>query len=70
MKSATQVTVSTFGVMMALTGIEHGMGEILQGNTAFRVGQSRGRTDARVAAEIRGVNEEALFRQGFLLVVG
>jgi hypothetical protein len=34
MRSATQITVSTFGVMMALAGIEHGIGEVLQGNTA------------------------------------
>jgi hypothetical protein len=34
MKSATQITVSTFGVIMALAGIEHGIGEVLQGSTA------------------------------------
>lgn len=34
MKSATKVTVSTFGVLAALAGLEHGIGEILQGNTA------------------------------------
>ncbi len=34
MRSATQVTVSTFGTIMALAGIEHGIGEILQGNLA------------------------------------
>jgi hypothetical protein len=34
MSSATQVTVSTFGAIMALAGIEHGVGEILQGNVA------------------------------------
>jgi hypothetical protein len=34
MRSATQVTVSTFGVIMGLAGIEHGIGEILQGNVA------------------------------------
>lgn len=34
MRSATQVTVSTFGAIMALAGIEHGIGEILQGNLA------------------------------------
>ena len=34
MRSATQVTVSTFGAMMALAGIEHGIGEILQGDRA------------------------------------
>ncbi len=32
MRSATQVTVSTFGVIMGLAGIEHGIGEVLQGN--------------------------------------
>ena len=32
MKSATQVTVTTFGIMMGLAGLEHGIGEILQGN--------------------------------------
>ncbi len=34
MRSATQVTVSTFGVIMGLAGIEHGLGEVLQGNVA------------------------------------
>ena len=34
MRSATQVTVSTFGVIMGLAGIEHGIGEVLQGNIA------------------------------------
>ncbi len=34
MKSATGVYASTFGAVMALAGIEHGIGEILQGNAA------------------------------------
>lgn len=34
MKSATGVYASTFGAIMALAGIEHGVGEILQGNVA------------------------------------
>lgn len=34
MRNATQVTVSTMGAIMALAGIEHGIGEILQGNQA------------------------------------
>jgi hypothetical protein len=34
MRNVTQVTVSTFGAIMALAGIEHGIGEILQGNQA------------------------------------
>lgn len=34
MRNATRITVSTFGVIMALAGLEHGIGEILQGNTA------------------------------------
>src|SRR5512139_3633732 len=34
MRNATQATVSTFGTIMALAGIEHGIGEILQGNQA------------------------------------
>ena len=34
MRSATRVTVSTFGAIMGLAGIEHGIGEILQGNLA------------------------------------
>lgn len=34
MKSATCIYVSTFGAIMALAGIEHGIGEILQGNVA------------------------------------
>jgi len=33
-RTATRVTVSTFGVMVGLAGIEHGIGEILQGNAA------------------------------------
>jgi hypothetical protein len=34
MKNATRATVSTMGVIMGLAGIEHGIGEILQGNIA------------------------------------
>ena len=32
MKNATRLYVSTFGAIMALAGIEHGIGEMLQGN--------------------------------------
>ncbi|HEX6383594.1 MAG TPA: hypothetical protein VF177_02885 [Anaerolineae bacterium] len=34
MRKATKVTVSTFGAIAAMAGIEHGIGEILQGNVA------------------------------------
>ncbi len=34
MSNATKVTVSTFGVIMGLAGLEHGIGEVLQGNVA------------------------------------
>lgn len=34
MKSATRLTVVTFGVLAAAAGIEHGIGEVLQGNVA------------------------------------
>jgi hypothetical protein len=34
MNNATRVTVSTFGLVAGLAGIEHGIGEILQGNVA------------------------------------
>lgn len=34
MRSATQLIVTTFGIMMGLAGLEHGIGEILQGNRA------------------------------------
>ena len=34
MRSATKVTVSTFGAIMGVAGIEHGIGEVLQGNVA------------------------------------
>lgn len=34
MKNATRLYVSTFGAIMALAGIEHGIGEMLQGNVA------------------------------------
>jgi len=34
MKNATKATVSTLGAIMGLGGIEHGIGEILQGNIA------------------------------------
>lgn len=34
MRSATRVTVSTFGVLAGLAGIEHGIGEVRQGNVA------------------------------------
>ncbi len=31
-KSATKVVVSAFGIILGIAGIEHGIGEILQGN--------------------------------------
>lgn len=34
MKNATKVFASTFGAVMALAGIEHGIGEIFQGNVS------------------------------------
>jgi hypothetical protein len=34
MNNATRITVSTFGVLAGLAGIEHGIGEALQGNVA------------------------------------
>jgi hypothetical protein len=34
MRSATRVTVAAFGALAALAGIEHGVGEMLQGNVA------------------------------------
>jgi len=34
MKNATRLFVSTFGALWALAGIEHGVGEVLQGNVA------------------------------------
>lgn len=34
MRNATRVFVSTFGAIMALAGIEHGIGEVLQGSVA------------------------------------
>jgi hypothetical protein len=34
MRNATKVTVSTFGAIVGLVGIEHGIGEALQGNIA------------------------------------
>jgi hypothetical protein len=34
MTNATRVTVATFGILAGLAGIEHGLGEILQGNVA------------------------------------
>lgn len=34
MKNATRVFVSTFGAIMALAGIEHGVGEVFQGSVA------------------------------------
>ena len=33
-KSATKVVVSAFGIMLGIAGIEHGIGEIFQGNIA------------------------------------
>ena len=32
MSKATRIVASTFGVLAGLAGIEHGIGEILQGN--------------------------------------
>jgi len=34
MRNATKIFTSTFGAIMALAGIEHGIGEVLQGNVA------------------------------------
>lgn len=34
MTNATRVVVSTFGAIMGVAGIEHGVGEVLQGNVA------------------------------------
>ena len=34
MKNATRTTVSTFGVIIGIAGLEHGVGEIFQGNIA------------------------------------
>ncbi len=34
MSNATRITVSTMGVLAALAGLEHGIGELLQGNVA------------------------------------
>jgi hypothetical protein len=34
MNRATRLVVSTFGLIVGLAGIEHGIGEVLQGNTA------------------------------------
>ncbi len=34
MRNATKTSVSTFGVIMGLAGIEHGLGEMLQGSVA------------------------------------
>lgn len=34
MRGATSITVSTMGVIAALAGLEHGIGEMLQGNVA------------------------------------
>jgi hypothetical protein len=35
-KNATEVVVSVFGIVLGLAGIEHGIGEIFQGNIAPR----------------------------------
>jgi hypothetical protein len=34
MRNAMRITVSTFGALAGLAGLEHGIGEVLQGNTA------------------------------------
>ncbi len=34
MNPATRAAVSTFGVVAGLAGVEHGVGEVLQGNVA------------------------------------
>ena len=34
MRKATRVMISTFGALVGLIGIEHGSGEVLQGNLA------------------------------------
>ncbi len=35
MRNATRITVSTFGFLAGVAGIEHGVGEVLQGNIAL-----------------------------------
>lgn len=34
MRNTTKITVSIFGTIVGLMGIEHGIGEVLQGNVA------------------------------------
>jgi hypothetical protein len=34
MRKATRITISTFGALVGLVGVEHGLGEALQGNVA------------------------------------
>lgn len=34
MNNSTRVVASTFGALAALAGVEHGIGEVLQGNVA------------------------------------
>jgi hypothetical protein len=34
MRRATRITISTFGALVGLVGVEHGLGEALQGNVA------------------------------------
>ena len=68
MRSATQVTVSTFGVIMGVAGIEHGIGEILQGNIAPRGLMIKSWPDSAFFSSVAG--EPAMTIVPNLLVTG
>lgn len=67
-RSATRVTVSAFGALAGLAGIEHGIGEILQGNVAPDGGMILSWPDSEVFRILSG--EPAMTLVSNLLVTG
>ena len=68
MRSATRAVASTFGVLAGLAGVEHGIGEILQGNVAPEGIEIKSWPDSELFAILNG--EPAMTVVPNLLVTG
>lgn len=68
MNNATRIFTSTFGAVMALAGIEHGIGEALQGNVAPAAIMIQSWPDAAFFSSLNG--EPALTLVPNLLISG
>ncbi|HEX5913419.1 MAG TPA: hypothetical protein VFY54_09860 [Rubrobacter sp.] len=68
MNNATRITVSTFGALAGLAGIEHGIGEVLQGNVAPDAAMFLSWPDSEVFELLNG--EPAMTLVPNLLVTG